>query len=314
MNSKHILIISPYAFGYTQYINKALKQIPNVSSQIIYLDKPKFAYKNKLHRIQNFCSKLFGKNLKKNFIYNRIKKETLKLQKQNIIFIIRPDILDNNTLKFLKKRTNKFMAYYYDSTRRFNRKTEIISFFDTVYSYDKIDVERYNLKFLTNYIFEENTSKNYKYLFFNISTYDYRFPVIEALAKSLKENKWSYNILVYYFGKVTSHYVNIITTQKSIVEVAQLIKQSKIIVDIQREDQVGLSFRAFEALGYRKKLITNNIDIINYDFYNPNNILVVDKDHIQIPEAFVNSPYQEVDNHILDRYRIKNWVKYVFEL
>lgn len=86
------------------------------------------------------------------------------------------------------------------------------------------------------------------------------------------------------------------------------------MIDIQRDDQIGLSFRVFEALGYRKKLITTNIDIVNYDFYNPQNILVLDPNNIEIPKSFVESPYEDVPDHILAPYRIDNWVKKVFEL
>ena len=65
--------------------------------------------------------------------------------------------------------------------------------------------------------------------------------------------------------------------------VEKLILKSKIIVEIQRNDQIGLSFRIFEALGYRKKLVTTNTDVVNYDFYNPQNILVIDENNIEIP-------------------------------
>ena len=66
-------------------------------------------------------------------------------------------------------------------------------------------------------------------------------------------------------------------------------------MEIQRTEQVGLSFRIFEALGHRKKLITTNKDIVNYDFYHPQNILVVDENTIEIPEEFVTSPYVEIE-------------------
>jgi hypothetical protein len=109
-----------------------------------------------------------------------------------------------------------------------------------------------------------------------------------------------------------AEHVEIITTQKSITEVSELIQKAKIIVEIQRTEQVGLSFRIFEALGHRKKLITTNKDIVNYDFYHPQNILVVDENNIEISEDFVTSPYVEIDETILSKYKIENWVKPIF--
>jgi hypothetical protein len=311
---KRILIIAPYAFGYTSHIATALKSFDSVESTIIYLDKPSFKYKDAFHKIQNFFSKLFGKNLKKSFVLDRIKNETSQLPHQDIIFMIRPDILDDSILNFLKNKTDEFKAYYYDSTRRFPRKAEIIPFFDTVYSYDKLDVESYHLKFLTNYIFEEDHNEDIKYQFFNISTVDYRLPTIEKLANYIKQKGWTYNIQIFNGTPLKSMFVEIITQQKSIDEVGELIKNAKIIIEIQRTEQIGLSFRIFEALGFHKKLITTNADIVNYDFYNPQNILVIDPENPIIPKDFVNSPYVEIDEKILEPYKIKNWVKRVFEL
>ncbi|MGH1387952.1 hypothetical protein [Kordia sp.] len=314
-SSKKILIIAPFAFGYTAHIQKALQQFETVDAQILYLDQPAFAYKNTLHKAQNFFSKLiFGKNLKKTFVTDRIKASLTQLGKQDEIFIIRPDMLSDDLLNFIKDKTQKFIAYYYDSTRRFPRKVDIIPMFDKVYSYDRLDVSTYNLSFLTNYIFEESNYAKYDHQFFNISTNDYRFPLLENLAKYLKENNWTYNIQVYNGSEMPAEYVEIITTQKSIQEVSNLIQKAKIIVEIQRTEQVGLSFRIFEALGHRKKLITTNKDIVNYDFYHPQNILVVDENNIEIPANFVTSDYVEIDSAILSNYKIENWVKPIFEL
>jgi len=310
---KKILIIAPFAFGYTAHIQKALQQYETIDANILYLDQPAFSYRNTFHKVQNFFSKLFlGKNLKKTFVTDRITSELKKLGKQDEIFIIRPDILNDDLLRFIKSYTNKFIAYYYDSTRRFPRKADIISMFDKVYSYDRLDVKKYDLDFLTNYIFEESNHPEFDYQFFNISTNDYRFPLLENLAKYLKEHGWTYNIQVYNGSEMPAEFVDIITTQKSITEVSELIQKAKIIVEIQRTEQVGLSFRIFEALGHRKKLITTNKDIVKYDFYQPQNILVVDENNIEIPEDFVNSPYLDIDETILSKYKIENWVKPIF--
>ena len=122
------------------------------------------------------------------------------------------------------------------------------------------------------------------------------------------------NIKVYNGTPFEVKHVEPITEQLSITEVEKLILKSKIIVEIQRNDQIGLSFRIFEALGYRKKLITTNTDVVNYDFYNPQNILVIDENNIEIPEDFVTSPYVDIDETILDKYRLENWVKPIFNL
>ena len=314
-SSKKILVIAPYAFGYTTHIHSALSKFEDVDASILFLDRPKFQYRNRLHKLQNFFTKLFlGKNLKKTFVNERIVVDINKLGKQHIVFIIRPDLLDDVTLKHLKANCDQFIAYYYDSTRRFPRKIEIIPLFDSIYSYDKLDVSKYNLNFLTNFIFEQSTVDDISFQFFNISTYDYRFPLLEKLATYINERNWSYKFLVYNGSEMLSENVEIINSHKSITEVSDLIKDAKILVEIQRTEQIGLSFRVFEALGHRRKLVTTNKDIVNYDFYHPQNILVIDPQNIKIPKEFVNSPYLEIAPEILSKYKVENWVKPIFEI
>jgi hypothetical protein len=312
---KKIVIVGPPSFGYLTKINEALTSFSGVESTIVLIDKSSFKYKNLLHRLLNSFSKVFlNKNLKKEYLNSFLIDSIKKLGHQDVIFMIRPDLLSPKTLNFLKTQTQSLTAFYYDSTRRFPKKIDIINYFDTVYSYDKLDVETYNLKFLTNYIFDERENVNFEQLFFNISTFDYRYQSMEELANYIDEKKWSKEILIYGSKGLKSDSLTLIHEQISVDVVADKINRSKIIIEIQRKEQIGLSFRVFEALGQRKKLITTNTDIVNYDFYHPQNILVIDEAAINIPEDFVNSPYIPISDKVLDKYRLRNWTKKLFDL
>lgn len=312
---KKILIIGPPSLGYLTKISEELEQYEDVENTLIEIDRFSFKYRNTFHRIQNAFSKLlFKRNLKKEYVNTYIIDEANKKEHYDIIFTIRPDLLKETTLTFLKSKTDSLQAFYYDSTRRFPAKIPIIPLFDKVYSYDRLDAERYNLEFLTNYIYSESNVNNHTYQFFNISTFDYRFATIEKLAEYIQSKGWSKKIMVLGDDELKSSFLTVIHEQIPVDQVGKLIEQSKIIIEVQRKEQIGLSFRVFEALGHRKKLVTTNADVVNYDFYNPQNILVVDEDDIQIPESFVNSDYVPVDEDILDHYRLKNWVKRVFNL
>jgi len=316
-SSKKILIIAPWALGYTAYIKKGLQQYSNINAEILYLDYPVYRYRGFFHGLLGHFSRLFlRRNFEKISARNRIKDSLRELGYQDEIFIIRPDLLRNQDLNFIKSFTKNFIAYYWDSTLRFPRKVEIIPLFDQVYSFDRLDVEKYNFSLLTNYIFEESNYPEFDYQFFNISTYDnYRSPALFNVAKYLKEKSWSYRIQVYHKRKkMSTEYIEPIRTLISIQETSEMIQKSKILLEIQYPKQTGLSFRIFEALGHRKKLITTNKDIVNYDFYHPQNILVLDESKIEIPEDFVSSPYVEIDEEILSKYKIENWVKPIFGL
>lgn len=316
MSKRKILIVSPRAFGYVEYLYQELKKHEALEVNIVYLEF--LGYKNTYQKIQNFVSKLFtGVNLKKNYYF--LKSDVTAFDHQDQIVMIRPDFVTNSFLKAIKKKTNKFVAYYWDSVQRVERKQEIIHYFDKIYSFDKIDVAQYGFEFITNYIFETSPlNENFEYLFFNISGNDddYRFGQLEAFGKYLKDNNWSFKFLSFHpkLEKANRGVIDVVDEIIHVDKVVELIKKAKILVEFQRKQQMGLSFRIFESLGLQKKLITNNTDIVNYDFYNPQNILVVDADNPIVPESFVNSPYLKIDEAILEKYKLENWVKRVFDL
>lgn len=91
-----------------------------------------------------------------------------------------------------------------------------------------------------------------------------------------------------------------------------LYAQSKIIIDIQHPKQTGLTMRCIETLGAKRKLITTNRAILEYDFYDKNNILVVDRERPEVPTQFFSEPYQELPPEIYKKYSLANWIYTIF--
>ena len=59
-----------------------------------------------------------------------------------------------------------------------------------------------------------------------------------------------------------------------------------------------------------KKLMTTNKEIANYDFYNPNNILILTAEtQAEDIKVFLQSPFFPYPKHIVDNYEIKTWIK-----
>lgn len=95
-------------------------------------------------------------------------------------------------------------------------------------------------------------------------------------------------------------------------EILNLFKESEIIVDVQGPLQSGLTMRTVETVGARRKLITTNPDIRNYDFYDENNILIVDRDNVVIPDSFIHSPFKPLPEDIYNKYSLTSWLKTIF--
>lgn len=90
--------------------------------------------------------------------------------------------------------------------------------------------------------------------------------------------------------------------QISYDEILKIVAQSKVIIDLTQEKQSGLTLRPLEAIFFKKKLITNNVNIEKCRFYNKNNIYVIDTENIQIPITFFSSPYEEIGKRDLSLY------------
>ena len=105
--------------------------------------------------------------------------------------------------------------------------------------------------------------------------------------------------------------ITYIKSHMPLSEVNDYITRSKVLLDINRLGQIGLTFRVFESLGLEKKLITTNADIKNYDFYNPNNILIIDEKDPIIPVSFFENEYEKIPDSILNQYTLKGWTNRV---
>ncbi|MFI0491321.1 hypothetical protein [Flavobacterium sp.] len=313
---KKIAIITTHSFGYIDFVVNRLNTTEGVDLTYINIDRIPFSYKNKGSRIINSFLKLFSfSGLKEKNRTKFIKKSILKDNLFDQILIIRPDKLEKEALLFLRKNSIQMTCFLFDGIENFKDQKKTLSHFDTVYSYDKKDVEKYKFKFLTNYIYDDKIeSKVITNIAFNISSFDKRFLLLEMLANYLKDNKISFRFIVKKDKFIKHQNIEIANQYVPINEVKEYIASSLVLVDIQKENQYGLSFRIFEALGYKKKLITNNKDIVNYDFYNANNIFVISEENYTIPLDFFKTEYVVIDSKILDKYSLKSWIFEVFKI
>lgn len=90
-------------------------------------------------------------------------------------------------------------------------------------------------------------------------------------------------------------------------EVQTRIRKAKAILEVNQKGQVGCTLRALEALFFRKKLITTNLNIQNEDFYNSKNIFIYDKDNIHELLQFIQKPYDEQADAFRNKRTVAAW-------
>jgi len=213
-----------------------------------------------------------------------------------------------------KKYTKKSIAFFNDSITRCPKIKRVLTSFDEVYSFEKEDCNKYNLKFITNWIYPIQIRENNKvqYQVFNISSRDNRLPIISKIGSILKNLNINFKFIVFdKKNKLKDPNIEYTANQIPLSEVNDYINNAQILLDINRKGQKGLTFRVFESLSLEKKLITTNDDIKTYDFYNPNNILIVDEKKISISLDFFNTEYVKIPAEITKKYTIENWTNRV---
>jgi hypothetical protein len=293
----------------------------NIETHHIDASKFKYRYKSFFDRLGNTFDKLVLKKNRKhlaqeNFIVHQIE----KIGHQNTILFIRPDKISKKTHLEIKKQTDKYLTYIYDSCRRFPIDHLLDGIFDEIFSFDLFDVQKYNFTFIPNYIYLEKkemaincTNAN----IFIIISIDERFDFLNKLADYLSKHNIPFKFIVVGKKVPQNCNQNIIHSTRTLFpeELKEDFKNSKIFLDLIRKDHNGLSFRIFEALAMQRKIITTNTSIKEYDFYNPNNILVMDENtEINISPDFLNTAYQPLNDDVYYKYTIENWVNTVFEL
>lgn len=315
-NKKLILLITYDNWGYNQYIADALEK---KSYRVKHINFHSFRYKypSFRHKALNFFTKNLGISNLKHIHYNEvILNEIRDIQSIDAAIYIKADFLSPATIQAINRKARRSVFIISDSINRYPKTKKILPLFDKVFSFEKQDCQKYHLNFKTNFIYNtvDNVPSAYKYKVFNISSYDKRFPGLEKIAKALYRMKINSKIIVFKPRKKSEPYLEFVNTPLSISEIHTFMEESEIMLDVSRAGQQGLSFRVFESMGLKKKLITTNTDVVTYDFYNPENIFVITNiNDIQIPESFFSTPYVDIPKNISDKYLIDNWVDELIE-
>lgn len=326
LEGKKILFISPRFFGYEEQIAAKLRALK--ADVLFFDDRPSNSV---------FVKALI--RIHKNFLRTRIRAHynrifnAIRNKKLDYFLLIKGESIPVDFINRVKAANPGcvFIMYQYDSVR--NNKNAVACFpaFDKIFSFDQDDVQQFNiLKFRPLFYIDEYKDLEEKPTEFDITfigtAHSDRYFLIKEMQKSISHLNLSTLLffycpskLVYYgrklfqknFRNVNKKEISFISLSKK--EVVEIIAKSRIVIDVQHPGQTGLTMRTIEALGGKKKLITTNPAIINYDFYNTNNVLLVDRKNPVIDEAFLQTPYQEIDRNIYEKYSISSWLEELFK-
>ena len=264
--------------------------------------------------------------------YNQIIQE-VQGRKYDYIFFIKGESVSNAIVARLRQAHSeaKIVMYYWDSIANNHNAKGMLKSFDKVFSFDKNDCRDFGLTFLPLFYippYEEIAKRPVpqKYdMMFAGTVHTQRYEFVTGIVNQIEAAgghcfTWFYfpHKLIFYKLKWenpkfrSAHIKDFQFLPLSREELLGYYAASRIQIDMQHSRQTGLTMRTIETLGAKKKLITTNSDVVNYDFYRSENILVVDRHHPVIPQEFIDMPWQEIPDEIYKKYSVSSWLNTIF--
>lgn len=224
----------------------------------------------------------------------------------------------------------RFTLYFWDSYKNMSSDSPAkVDLFDRAFTFDPVDadndprLEYRPLFYLDDYANLPKLKPDIDLFFFGTIHSD-RYQVLSRLERALPSDIRVKKILyfssrsVYWARRLlqpafwTSKIAEFIFKPVHKAEIKSLLARSRVILDIERPIQAGLTMRTLEAIGARKKIITTNPFAIMSDIYREENILLIDRNNIVIPESFFSSDFVDLPDGINKKYSLNGWLDDVF--
>ncbi len=323
IKGKKILFFSPSFFGYESKIKEKMKDMGAI---VDYYDE---------RSITSTIDKALLKISPQIFYRKsyRYYKNIINLNKEkdyNYIIIIKCDMTPKKILIELKRtfKNAKVCLYLWDSIKNVPNIKSKFKYFDILHSFDLEDCSNYDfLKFRPLFYIDQfkkelDVDEKYKYdISFLGTIHSDRYKVLKQVQNIADNNnlkcywfKYLQSKFIYKFYKFTKKEFRKTKEEDfdfdklSSEDISNIVEKTRIVLDIQHPKQTGLTMRTIEMIGMNKKIITTNSQIKQYDFYNPNNICVINRNDVNIDIEFLNKKYERIPQQIYNKYSLESWI------
>jgi len=261
--------------------------------------------------------------------------EEINDKSYDYFFLIKGEVVPIYFIQKLKEMNpGIIMIYYnYDSFANNPYALDFLHFFDSKFTFDTEDVIKYKMKFRPLFFSDDYSNiettvqdckKEYDISFIGTAHSD-RYLISETVG--MQAEKFGLSHFTYYYsqGKIVYFYKKFFDKSfkkfsykklsfKSLShdDIISIYKCTKSILDINHPGQKGLTMRTFETLGAGKKLITTNSEIQKYKFFDNKNIMVLDREKVELDQAFFDSEFQAVDTDYLHAMSLDGWIDDLF--
>ncbi|GAB4044074.1 hypothetical protein GCM10028774_62050 [Spirosoma jeollabukense] len=244
----------------------------------------------------------------------------------DLCLVIRADVFSQKLLTEAKRRSGKFISFFYDGLTFNQHILPLIPFFDRFYIFDKTELDlfkdhgiRYAPNFYVDYPEINKDTYDHGNKIYYISSYNpSRVAIIESFYKYIVQRIYPIQFdLIYNKNEeydipdyIKQHF-NCIQTIVPYEEQLKLIRNTEIILDFKMTFHSGFSFRIFDGIKLKKKVITTNPFVVDEDFYHPDNFFVLTENNENELDDFLQRPYVPLDDGIRTKYSFESWLKAV---
>lgn len=327
---KTIVLVMPTVSDLSYLIQDALEHQGFTVINPLELPKPQRRYPSfsahcyAKYRKIFFNDKETARQLKEQTALYELKRKLEKTEGEVYSLFIRSDLYSVDFIKaIVSSCKNGNISYQFDGLSRYPLIYERIPLFDRFYVFDPKDIKNSEFSLLpsTNFYFDHTINKNLEieYDFYYVGAHHHsRYHLVTSFAQFIEDEGYTSNLNVFpldIHDDPRKYYPNsnikILDNIVPFTNNTQLSQKGRVLLDFVINEHSGLSFRTFEALGYQKKLITTNQDVVHYDFYHPNNIFVWNGKDFDKVKDFLALPYYKIPDNIYKKYSFGNWINYV---
>lgn len=232
------------------------------------------------------------------------------IEKYDMILIF-DGIRGRDVLEYIRSKNQraKIKIYYVNSMDESDRKcpTNYQGLGCEFYTFDYDDAIKYGMKF--KHFYYEGADIGHQNI--KIDNDVFFVGVDKNRLKLLKELQGCFDRLGISYKMVivaTPHkrYSNddrrLLSNPVSYNDVIRNVMACRVVLDIVKEGQSGITLRPMEAMMLDKKLITNNLNVKKYKFYNPKNVFVLQERNIEELPEYISAPVIPVDDSIKKDY------------
>lgn len=179
------------------------------------------------------------------------------------------------------------------------------------WSFDYDDCEKYGLHYNSEFYFEELVCKDrpLKYDVMFLGKDKGRYDRLVELEKKFIDAGLTVYLHIVPDNKLSAKKKERYREGVSYSKLLEIVSESRVLLDILQDDQVGLTLRNMEAVFNGKKQITDNPKIKKYNFYSKDNVFILGEDDFSRIYEFVHSSSYGYDKEIVDYYSFDEWIK-----